>query len=155
MIRGLLNRREMIASALAMSAAPSLARAQLNSTELPQATKAAMATIARGGEIAEDRVRVTMPKLAENGRSVPLEFEVEGATSADVRTVHVIAGANPIPVVARFHFGPRAGAPYMKTRIRLADTQHVVAVVEMADGSFRSGRTHVVVTLGGCLDPVL
>ena len=77
-------------------------------------------------------------------------------TAADhVRTVHIVAPVNPIPTVARAHFTPRSGEAYLSTRIRLADTQHVLAFAEMSDGSVWSGSAHVVVTLGGCLDPVL
>jgi sulfur-oxidizing protein SoxY len=38
------------------------------------------------------------------------------------------------------------------TRIRLADTQTVIAIGEMSDGSFWSARADVVVTLAACLE---
>jgi sulfur-oxidizing protein SoxY len=72
-----------------------------------------------------------------------------------VRTLHVIAPVNPIPTVARIHFGARAAEAYLSTRIRLADTQTVLAFAEMSDGSIWRSSASVVVTLGGCLDPVL
>ncbi len=40
----------------------------------------------------------------------------------------------------------------MATRIRLADTQTVVAVAELSDGSFWSASAAVVVTLAACLE---
>ena len=40
----------------------------------------------------------------------------------------------------------------MATRIRLADTQTVVAIAEMSDGSFWSDSADVVVTLAACLE---
>ena len=40
----------------------------------------------------------------------------------------------------------------MATRVRLADTQTVVALAELSDGSFRSARADVVVTLAACLE---
>jgi sulfur-oxidizing protein SoxY len=40
----------------------------------------------------------------------------------------------------------------VSTRIRLADTQTVVAIAELSDGSFWSARAAVVVTLAACLE---
>jgi len=40
----------------------------------------------------------------------------------------------------------------VQTRIRLVDTQTVVAIAELSDGSFRSARANVVVTLAACLE---
>ena len=37
-------------------------------------------------------------------------------------------------------------------RIRLADTQTVIAICELSDGSFWSDRADVVVTLAACLE---
>lgn len=148
------SRRRIITSALALAAVPALVRA---APDIPRATQEAIAEVTKGVQVSAGRVRVTMPKLAENGRSVPFTLAVESPMSETdyVRTVHVFAGKNPIPTVARFHFAPQSGDAYVKTRVRLADTQHVVALAEMSDGSFWTGQTHVVVTLGGCLDPVL
>ena len=46
--------------------------------------------------------------------------------------------------------GDGAGAQAATTRIRLAGTQDVVAVAEMADGSFAAVSKTVKVTIGGC-----
>ena len=52
-------------------------------------------------------------------------------------------------------FGPRAGKAEISTRIRLADTQQVVAICELSDGSFWSDKVDVILTLSACLeDPV-
>ena len=44
-------------------------------------------------------------------------------------------------------YGPTVG-----DRIRLADTQKIVAVAQMSDGSFWSDDVEVVVTLAACLE---
>jgi sulfur-oxidizing protein SoxY len=36
--------------------------------------------------------------------------------------------------------------------VRLADTQSVVAICEMSDGSFWSDTVDVIITLGACLE---
>jgi sulfur-oxidizing protein SoxY len=59
---------------------------------------------------------------------------------------------NPQPYVASFHLGPRAGRARVSTRIRLADSQSVVAICEMNDGSFWSGSAESVVTLAACVE---
>ena len=38
------------------------------------------------------------------------------------------------------------------TRIRLADSQNVVAIAEMSDGSFWSDTAEVIVTIAACLE---
>ena len=85
---------------------------------------------------------------------MPLAVSVESPmTAADhVRAIHVFTEKNPQPEVVSFHLGPRAGRASVATRVRLADTQTVVAVCELSDGSFWSGRADVVVTLAACLE---
>jgi sulfur-oxidizing protein SoxY len=74
-------------------------------------------------------------------------------TDADhVRAIHVFTEKNPQADVVSFRLGPRAGRASVATRIRLADTQTVVAVAELSDGSFWSDRASVVVTLAACLE---
>jgi sulfur-oxidizing protein SoxY len=56
--------------------------------------------------------------------------------------------------VVSFHLGPRAGRAGVATRVRLADTQTVVAICELSDGTFWSGSASVVVTLAACLEEI-
>ncbi len=51
-----------------------------------------------------------------------------------------------------FRLGPRAGRASVATRIRLADTQTVVAICQLSDGSCWSASASVVVTLAACLE---
>jgi sulfur-oxidizing protein SoxY len=51
--------------------------------------------------------------------------------------------------------GPRAGRASVATRIRLRDSQFVLAVAELSDGSFWSDRLNVIVTQGACLEDIL
>jgi sulfur-oxidizing protein SoxY len=85
---------------------------------------------------------------------VPLTVSAESPmTAADhVKALHVFNEKNPQPDVVSFRFGPRAGRASVSTRIRLADTQTVVAICEMSDGSFWQTSANVVVTLAACLE---
>jgi sulfur-oxidizing protein SoxY len=67
-----------------------------------------------------------------------------------VRHVHVLAPRNPIPVVARFEFTLQSGRASVSTRVRLAESQNVLAAAEMSDGSVLVGRTFVEVMINGC-----
>jgi sulfur-oxidizing protein SoxY len=100
------------------------------------------------------KVALDLPPLVENGNTVPLAISVESPMTATdhVRAIHVFTEKNPQPDVVTFRFGPRAGHARVATRVRLADTQTVVALAELSDGSFRSARADVVVTLAACLE---
>src|SRR5438093_8871187 len=92
------------------------------------------ATINRG------KVRLELPPIVENGNTVPLTVSVESPmTEADhVASIHIFNQKNPQPYVAAFHLGPRAGKAVVSSRIRLADSQRVVEIARLGDGSFWS-----------------
>jgi sulfur-oxidizing protein SoxY len=130
----------------------------LVSVEPARATPAAMQEAIRkvvgSAPVTPGRVKLDLPPLVENGNTVPIAISVESAMSqADhVKAIHVFNEKNPQPDVVSFHLGPRAGRASVATRIRLADTQTVVAIAELSDGSFWSARAAVVVTLAACLE---
>jgi len=97
-----------------------------------------------GADIAEGGIELTTPEIAENGNTVPVAVSAPGA-----KRVILLASGNPNPGVADFTFGALA-AGNGSTRIRLAGTQDVVAIAEMADGSFTQVAKAVKVTIGGC-----
>lgn len=98
-----------------------------------------------GADLGEGGLDLTAPEIAENGNTVPIEVSAPGAVA-----IAVYAAGNPTPPVATFKFGPLAGAQMASTRIRLAGTQDVIAVAQMADGSFVRASKTVKVTIGGC-----
>ena len=67
-----------------------------------------------------------------------------------VKAVHVFADGNPNPGVASFYFTAMMPKAAAQIRMRLAQTQNVVAVAEMADGSLYTAKKEVKVTIGGC-----
>jgi sulfur-oxidizing protein SoxY len=145
-----------IAGALALgSAAPSLLLAPASAT--PAEMQAAVAGVVGEARINVGRVKLDIPPLVENGNTVPCAVTVESPmTAADhVKAIHVFAERNPQPYVISVALGPRAGRASISTRIRLRDTQTVLAVSEMSDGTFWSDRANVIVTIGACLEDVL
>lgn len=115
-------------------------------------TEEAIAEVAGDKTLKEGRIDLNLPEIAENGSTVPLQVEVDSPmTESDyVKAVHVFAEGNPRPDVATFRFTPANGRAFASTRMRLAQTQDVVAVAEMSDGSMYTARQTVKVTIGGC-----
>jgi sulfur-oxidizing protein SoxY len=101
---------------------------------------------------APGRIRLDVPFIAENGLAVPIEVDVESPmTPADhVKTVHVFADGNPLPGVVTYRFTPECGKATASTRIRLAQTQNIIAIAEMSNGQLFSVRQEIKVTVGGC-----
>jgi sulfur-oxidizing protein SoxY len=122
------------------------------------ATEAAMAQAIREliGEatIERGKVKLELPSIVENGNTVPLTVSVESpmTETEHVESIHVFNQKNPQPYVAAFHLGPRAGKARVTTRIRLADSQQVVAIAKLNDDSFWSDSADVIVTLAACTE---
>ena len=134
--------------ALTLSAIP------LRASATPEEMRQALKNTFGSATITEGRVQMSLPALAENGNSVALGIEVDSPmTDADhVVAIHVFAEKNPLPRIAEFEFGPLSGKASVRTRIRLADSQRVLAVATMNDGSLFSGAANIEVTQAACLD---
>lgn len=120
----------------------------------PDPFAALVPKVTGGAPVSVGRVKVDTPLLADNGHSVPLKISVASPmTTADhVRSITVLSGRNPRPIVATFHLGPNAGRAEVSTRVRLNGSQRLLAVAQLSDGSFWSGSAEVVVTEAACLD---
>jgi len=120
----------------------------------PAAMQAAIRTVVGENQINRGKVTLDIPPLVENGNTVACSVAVDSPmTAADyVRAIHIFNEKNPQPNVIGVHLGPRAGRAKVSTRIRLADTQRVIAIAELSDGSFWSDSVDVVITLGACLE---
>jgi sulfur-oxidizing protein SoxY len=120
----------------------------------PASMKAVIRRVVGEAEVNKGKVHVDVPPLVENGNSVALTIRVDSPMSeADhVKAIHVFNELNPQPNVISAYIGPRAGVAKIVTRFRLADTQTVVAIAEISDGSFWSASADVVVTIPACLE---
>ena len=151
-----MERREFLIAAGGVVAG--LGLGPLLAVEPARATTAEMQEAIRkvvgSASVRTGRVTLDLPPLVENGNTVPLAVSVESPmTEADhVRAIHVFTEKNPQPDVVSFRLGPRAGRASVATRVRLADTQLVVAICELSDGSFWSDRADIVVILAACLE---
>mgnify|MGYP003716885267 CR=1 FL=1 len=111
-----------------------------------------IAAFTGGAEMADTGITLTAPEIAENGNTVPVSVSVESAMEGDdlVESVMIVADGNPNPAVATFHFTPMSGEAAATSRMRLAQTQNVIAVARMKDGSVFMDKKLVKVTIGGC-----
>jgi sulfur-oxidizing protein SoxY len=121
----------------------------------PESMAAAIRAFVAGARLQQGRVRLEMPTLVENGNSVPVTVSVDSPMTADdhVATIALFNERNPLPDIAQFHLGPRAGQAWVSTRIRLGDTQTIVAVAKLRDGSAWSASAELIVTLPACNEP--
>ena len=113
--------------------------------KLMASTPDLISDITGGVKASSGGIDLTAPEIAENGNTVPISVDAPGAVA-----ITVLAAGNPTPGVAKFNFGMGSGSQICTTRIRLAGTQDVIAVAEMADGSFSAAHQTVKVTIGGC-----
>lgn len=120
----------------------------------PDAMAEAIRKVVGTARPTEARVKLDVPPLVENGSTVPLMVSVESPmTEADhVKAIHVFNEKNPQPNVFTARLGPRSGKAMVGTRIKLGDSQRIVAIAETSDGRFWSAGADVIVTLAACLE---
>ncbi|HUL92162.1 MAG TPA: thiosulfate oxidation carrier protein SoxY [Burkholderiales bacterium] len=91
------------------------------------------------------QIQITAPDIAENGAVVPITVE-----SAIPRTqmIAILIEKNPNTLSANFEI-PDGTDPFVTTRVKMAETSNIYAVVK-ADGRYFHAAKEVKVTLGGC-----
>ena len=144
------ERRRLLKASAAITAC-ALAPALMAS---PMGMELAINQFTGGRPTEAGRVLLDLPALVENGNSVPVRVEVASTMNErdHVQRIALFSEKNPLPQVAVFYLGPRAGRAAVTTRMRLADSQKVVAVAHMSDGSFRRVHADVIVTLAACIE---
>ena len=123
----------------------------------PETMRAAIKKVVGSAPVRKGKVTLHLPPLVENGNSVAMDIAVESPMTASdyVRAIHVFNEKNPQPNVVSIRLGPPAGQAKIATRVRLADSQRIMAIAEMNDGTFWSDEVDVIVTIAACLeDPV-
>lgn len=146
------SRRHVVVAGLLAS----VALRPLRAAELPlePGLRDAIRTWAGTATPRDGRVTLDIAPLVDNGNTVPVTVRVDSPmTEADhVREVVIFNERNPQRDVARFTLGPANGRAEVSTRIRLATTQHLVALARLSDGSVWQHRVEVIVTLAACVE---
>ena len=140
------------AGAGALGAAPFLLVRRAEAT--PDMMKAASREVVGEAPVRKGRVTLDIPPLVENGNSIAMNVAVDSPmTEKDhVNAVHVFNEKNPQPNMGNFYLGPWCGRAQVSTRVRLADSQKIVAIARLSDGSFWSASADVIVTLAACTE---
>jgi sulfur-oxidizing protein SoxY len=107
-----------------------------------------------GARAQSQRVKLELPRLADNGFTVPLKVSVTSPLGAPghVQRLLLLSNRNPRPLMAEFEWGPAAAAPAIVTRVRLSGSQTVTALAQWSDGSWWMDTAEVEVTESACLD---
>jgi sulfur-oxidizing protein SoxY len=144
------NRRKFLAGAGGLCLALTIRPAHATPDDMAKAIR----DVVGDAKLNTGKVKLDLPPLVENGNTVPLTVSVESPmTEAEhVKRIHLFNEKNPQPNVASFHLGPRSGRSAVQTRVRLADTQQLVAIAELSDGTFWTANAHVIVTIAACLE---
>lgn len=85
------------------------------------------------------------PDVAENGAVIQIEVE---SRLPHTEAIAILAAKNPTPLIANFMFAHGA-EPYLVTRIKMAETAELKAIVR-ADGRYYFAVRTVEVAVGGC-----
>jgi len=104
-------------------------------------------------EILDSGLQLTLPLVAEDGSSVPLTVSSNGLQGRRIERLEIFAPNNPTPEVAIFEFGPDVSRVELMTRIRLSESQTVIAVAHTSDGKVIVAERAVRVTVSGCIAP--
>ena len=92
-----------------------------------------------------DQITLKAPEIAENGAVVPVSIKT---TLQNVESISIVVEKNPRPMVATFEI-PSGTLADISSRIKMAETSDVTAVVKTSDGLYSTAK-QVKVTIGGC-----
>jgi sulfur-oxidizing protein SoxY len=131
---GLLTPRAVLAAAWPEAA--------FAATSVDDALKDLLGTATRE---ASESVKIKAPDIAENGAVVPVTVESD---AEGINSISIFAAGNNTPLIASFRLGEGA-LGFVSTRIKMAKTAEVIAVVRAGD-KVMSAAKEVKVTIGGC-----
>jgi sulfur-oxidizing protein SoxY len=133
-----------------------LAGAMLAATVLPATTQAtegpwqrlpAAAALLDGAQVRAGGLTLELPLVSEDGGAVPLSV----AADVPVAEIHLFATRNPSPEIAVLRFHDAQIQPRVGTRVRLNETQQVIALARTPDGEWLATSREIRITVSGCL----
>jgi sulfur-oxidizing protein SoxY len=128
-----------------------LAQGGLEGEDIANLEKGLQAALGKGFKdlVPSKDVKLTAPTIAESGANVPVEIEV-GLPADQVKAIYCFCDKNANPLLFSFQLLGGGVLPYYATRVRVAETAPVRAVVETKDGKLLLASQGVRVTVGGC-----
>ncbi len=95
--------------------------------------------------VKSDKIKLDVPEIAENGAVVPVTVT---SSLPKASSINILVPNNPFTVAASYHLPPGTAAA-ISSRLKMAKTSYVIAVVE-SEGKIYGAAKQVKVTLGGC-----
>jgi len=143
------TRRRQVLRALAAGACLLVVRP---AAATPESLAAALRETFGDRPITPGRVKLELPRLAENGNVVPVTVTVDSPmTKQDYcERIYIFSELNPLPRVLEVQLGPYNGRARISSRIRVGTTQKMSAVAAMSDGSIWSATVDIEVNVSGC-----
>ncbi len=145
------GRRLLVKGGAALALLASLPRALLAATWPKKAflstdgRQALTALLGIDDTIPSKQITLKLPEIADNGASVSVTVST---TLENVESISIVVEKNPRPLVASFELMSRA-FPEVSSRIKMAETSRVLAVVKTDTGTYSTWKD-VKVTIGGC-----
>ncbi len=96
--------------------------------------------------IVSDAIHIKAPEIAENGAVVPITVDT---SIANVNKISILVDNNPSPLTSSYDISPQLEA-YVSTRVKMAKSSNIIAVVSTADKQFFTASKGIKVTIGGC-----
>lgn len=110
-----------------------------------QGVAAVMAALGAAGAIESTAVEILAAEIVENGAMVPVEVVSHLPAT---RQIALLVDQNPTTLAALFELPEGTGAR-LQTRIKMAKTSDVIALVETG-GGFHVARREIKIVQGGC-----
>jgi sulfur-oxidizing protein SoxY len=106
---------------------------------------ATLKALGGSGSTESAQIQIIAPDIAENGAVVPITIE---SAVPKTDTIAILIEKNPSTLSADFEI-PAGTDPFITTRVKMAETSNIYAVVK-ADGKYFHAVKEIKVTLGGC-----
>jgi len=100
-----------------------------------------------GASVETRGLKLELPLVSEDGGAVALTVSADVAVEA----IHLFATRNPSPEIAVLRFHDAQLQPRVATRVRLNETQQVIALARTTDGRWLASSREVRITTSGCL----
>jgi sulfur-oxidizing protein SoxY len=123
-----------------------------NASATPDELAAALRETFGERPIMRGKVKLEIPRLAENGSVVPVTVSVDSPmTQQDyVKSIHLFAEKNHLPRILEMQLGPYNGKAVVSSRVRVATSQQLTAVVVLSDSSLWSAAADIEVVTSEC-----
>jgi sulfur-oxidizing protein SoxY len=145
------TRRRVLAGAVAAVAlrAVPLRAAAAGLPEIPELT-----IMLAGRTPKHERLVLEVPRIAEDGNTVPAKITLPGPFAPDAPLVKLalFSERNPVRTIIALDYPVPVARVELETRIRLAGTQQLVALAMLADQTIYVAVAEVEVAASACLD---